>query len=278
MVERLPGGRFLGEVTRRRLIAGLSLSETRYAPGTRLPPHRHEQAYLCLVRRGTYCEEYAGLRRACGPLTVAFHPAAELHAEDFGGEVWSFNVEFPPPWLRRAGGAGAALDRPLDSQGGPLAGLALRLFDEFEQPDEVSPLVVEGLALELLGRWAREVAAGTSRAVPPWLRRVRERLEGDYAGPPCLTELAADAGVHPGHLAAAFRRHFGCTAGEYVRRQRVAAACRRLTGTDLPLAAVALEAGFADQSHFTRTFRRHLGLTPAEFCRLVGRPRGRSKA
>jgi len=44
-------------------------------------------------------------------------------------------------------------------------------------------------------------------------------------------------------------------------------ACQELTAGDAPLAEVALRAGFADQSHFTREFRRHVGVTPAAFRR-----------
>jgi AraC-like DNA-binding protein len=42
-------------------------------------------------------------------------------------------------------------------------------------------------------------------------------------------------------------------------------ACRLLVYSDLPLAQVAIEAGFADQSHFNHEFRRQLGRTPGEY-------------
>jgi AraC family transcriptional regulator len=270
MLERLPGGRYLGELVRHRAVGGLTLTETRYAPGTRLPRHSHEHGYFCLVRRGTYREEYAGRQRSCGPLTLAFHPPGEPHAEQFGrAEVWSFNVEITAPGLGRAGGP--CLDRPFDTRGGPLVGLAVRLYQEFADPDAASPLIIEGLTLELLGHSARAATPGHQAAAPAWLRRVRDRLAEGCTAPPGLAELAAEAGVHPGHLAAAFRRHFGCSAGEFARRRRVALACRQLTATDRPLAEVALLAGFADQSHLTRTFRQLLGVTPAAYRRAAGR-------
>jgi AraC-like DNA-binding protein len=92
-----------------------------------------------------------------------------------------------------------------------------------------------------------------------------------------LADLSTEAGVHPGYLAAAFRRHFGCTIGTYARHQRVALACRHLTGSDAPLAEIALLTGFADQSHFTRTFKRQIGLTPAAYRKAAARAAGRSK-
>jgi AraC family transcriptional regulator len=266
-LPRLAGGEFFGTLVRRNTVAGLGLSETRYAPGTRLPRHCHEHAYFCLVRRGSYREEYAGRERSCGPMTLAFHPPEEDHAEQFDGpEVRSFNVEVPRGWLARFESASPRLDRPAEFQGGPAVGAALRLFEEWDYRDSASPLIIEGLALQLLGlhtRAVREAAAGA----PRWLRTVRDRLADSYLDPPSLTELAAAVAVHPNHLATAFRRHFGDTVGGFVRRRRVELACRLLTDTRTPLAEVALQTGFADQSHFTRTFRRLVGVTPAAYRR-----------
>jgi AraC family transcriptional regulator len=266
---RLSAGQFFGRVVRRQAVAGLTLSDVRYAPGTHVPRHCHEHAYFCLVRRGGYREDYGGRRRSVGPLTVSYHPPGEWHAEQIGpAEVWSFNVDVAPGW---AGPGGPPLDRPFDARGGPAVGLAVRLYGEFTRPDAASPLVIAGLALELLGLGARAALPPAAGGPPAWLTRARDRLADCPAVPP-LADLAAEAGVHPGHLAAAFRRHFGCAPGEFARRQRVLRACQDLTAGDAPLAEIALRAGFADQSHFTREFRRHVGVTPAAFRRA-----GRSK-
>jgi AraC family transcriptional regulator len=276
MPTRLPGGRFYGELIRHRAVAGLHLSETRYAAFARLPAHCHEHAYFCLIRQGTYREEYGGRERLCGPLTLAFHPREETHTEHFGSsEVRSFNIEIAPTWLRHTESA-LPLDQPLDCQGGPAVSLALRLLHEFDSPDSASPLIIEGLTLELLGQCARALCAARENGAPRWLRRVRDLLSERCSDPPTLSELGAEAGVHPGYLASAFRRHYGSTVGDYVRQQRVAVACRQLTEGDTPLADIALLAGFADQSHFTRTFKRLLGVTPAAYRRLAACAAGRS--
>jgi len=46
-------------------------------------------------------------------------------------------------------------------------------------------------------------------------------------------------------------------------------AAEELARDDARLADVALRAGFADQSHFTRLFRRHTGVTPGHYRELV---------
>jgi AraC family transcriptional regulator len=161
-------------------------------------------------------------------------------------------------------------------------GLAVRLLDEFERPDASSPLIIEGLTLELLGfyarcaRCAREARGGP--AAPRWLLRVRDLLIENCISNFTMANLAAEAGVHPNYLAGVFRRYFGCTVGDYVRGQRVSLACRHLANTDAPLASVALMTGFADQSHFTRAFKRQVGLTPAAYRKAAARATGRSKS
>ncbi|HET6326930.1 MAG TPA: AraC family transcriptional regulator [Planctomycetaceae bacterium] len=277
MCQRLLPGDFLGTVVRRQVCAGLSLTETRHPAGTSLPRHCHERAYFCLIRRGTYREEYGDRQRSCGPHMLAFHPPMEVHAEHFDAEeVCSFNIEITPSWSRVLASGTLPLSRPFDCQAGPALGLAVRILDEFEHFDASSPLIVEGLMLELLGVRDRQVRG--EMAPPRWLRNVSDLLRERCTQPWSLTDVAAEAGVHPGYLASAFRRHLGCTIGEFVRRERIALACRALADAETPLADVALLAGFADQSHFTRVFKRQLGLTPAAYRKTTARSSGRSKS
>ena len=102
---------------------------------------------------------------------------------------------------------------------------------------------------------------------PPWLRRVQDTLHDRYDQVVRVGELARAAGVHPVHMARVFKRHHGCTVGEYQRRIRVERACTLLDGRDVSLAALALRTGFADQAHFTRRFKEVVGVSPGEYRR-----------
>lgn len=269
MAEKLPEGRFFGRTLKRWSVAGFLLTETAYPAGAAVPRHAHRSAYLCHVRRGQYVETLGSGHRECGASTLAFHPPEEWHAERMQAPTLSFNIEAPPSALAARPLAAAAFARPRVLEGGLAETLALRLHEEFRAPDAVSPLAAEGLLLELLAVALRQEQP--SRPGPPWLRRAEALLRGRFAESLTLAELAAEAGVHPVHLAATFRHVHGCTLAERQRQLRVEAAERLLAKLDLALAEIALAVGFADQSHFTRVFKRLRGLTPNAYRRLAAR-------
>lgn len=70
-----------------------------------------------------------------------------------------------------------------------------------------------------------------------------------------------------------FRAHVGLTPKEFARIVRLQATLRALDGGDLPLAALASDAGFADQAHATREIQRVTGLTPARLRTALRRDR-----
>jgi AraC family transcriptional regulator len=267
MGPQLPAGHYYGKVLKRQAFGNLVFTETEHARGV-VPRHSHLNPYICLVQQGSYTEDYNGRTRACGPLTLAFHPPAEIHAEHIHtAGVQSFNIEVAASWLSRLGPPREILDRAADFQGGPLVAIALRIHREFQRMDEASPLALEGLFLELLAEAWRCRRPASGHRPPRWAERVREILHARFVEHLTLTSLAEAVGVHPVYLASEFRRHYGQSIGAYVRRLRVAYACRQLTNTDVPLAEIALTAGFADQSHFSRTFKSQIGRTPLAYRR-----------
>jgi AraC family transcriptional regulator len=73
------------------------------------------------------------------------------------------------------------------------------------------------------------------------------------------------------HFARVFRKQYGAAPSTVIRQLRIRWAANRIRTTNDPLGAIASEAGFYDQAHFTRTFRAIAGLAPS---RLRGRIRG----
>ncbi len=131
---------------------------------------------------------------------------------------------------------------------------------------------MEGLVLELLALAARRQntdAIGAERRSPRWLGQARALLHDRYRENLRLADVADAIGVHPAHLARAFRLRYGTPLGTYARGLRLTWAAGRLADSDDAIAQIALEAGFFDQSHFTRTFKRHFGLTPLAYRRAA---------
>jgi AraC family transcriptional regulator len=98
------------------------------------------------------------------------------------------------------------------------------------------------------------------------LGAVVEYIEAHLDAELSLDRLAAVAHVSPYHFARLFKHSTGLPPHQYVIARRVERAKELLRDRDrLPLAEVATEVGFADQSHFTRHFRRLVGITPRHF-------------
>ena len=274
MSEKLHPGFFYGRTERRYELEGLTLAETVYPAGLVIPPHEHANAFFCLLLEG-HCTQSCDRRTSTGgPLTLNVYPSALAHANrwhDTGGRA--LHVEFAQPWLERLRGRTAVLERPANYEGGPPVWLAKRLVAECRRQDDVSPLAVEGLVLELLAACSRSSAEVQHAHAPRWLGRVHEFLRAHSSENLALGQVAAEVGISADHLARTFRQYEGCTLGEHVRKLRVEVSCRRLAGSESPLVQVALDAGFADQSHFTKTFRRYMGITPAAFRTLHRRCR-----
>ena len=215
--------------------------------------------------QGDYREQYGHELKQFGPFTIAFRPAGISHQDEIGPRgVRLFEVEIQPIWQNRLAECSGALDTACeDCHGGELLWLGIKLYLESCNPS-VDDLYSESLLSELVakaGRLPRERA----KAAPSWLARVVERLNSQYCERLTLKDLSQDAGVHPVHLSRMFRKCVGEGIGEYVHRRRIQAACKKLSAPNGCLAEIAIDAGFADQSHFTRAFRRVTGISPGAF-------------
>ena len=257
----LASGRYFGMVRRRESHAGFALTELRHERGARLPRHTHAQAYFSLLCEGGYTEWLGRDEFEYARHSVHFHPPGVIHRDAIAPGGASFLiVEIGDTLFRRALDLGPIAASRQDLRGGELSQLARRLERERRDPARRSPLVIEGLVLEMLGLVAGSRRADTGR--PRWLAAVIERLHAGYATRLTLQDLAEGAGVHPQRLSRTFHRHTRMSIGEYVQQLRVRSAESRLGDLDRTLAEIALEAGFADQSHMTRVFRRVTGRTP----------------
>src|SRR5262245_1976492 len=265
---RLAFGNFFGDVRRRAEVAGIGLSETVYPAHARLPRHEHESLYFCLVLRGSYEESDSKRQRQCDSAMLVFHPAGEAHSNRFsktGGAC--FNMEFSTTWNDRISQLTPMLEGPANFADAAMVALAVRLRHEFHSMDDLSVLSIESLALEIIVSTVRRRFRRASKTGSPpiWLKQAEEMIRAQFPEKLTLNEIAAAIGRHPVHLAREFRRRYGCTIGDYIRRLRLENAVRRLTEGDEPLVAIALACGFSGQAHFSTVLKSATGLSPKEY-------------
>lgn len=96
--------------------------------------------------------------------------------------------------------------------------------------------------------------------------------EENLAAPPTVPQLAEVAAMSRFQLDRRMRSVFGLTTGQWLLKLRLDYAQRLLSETADPISAIALGAGYADQSAFTRQFRQATGLTPREYRKVRGTP------
>lgn len=259
---RLNGGEYFG--TREPVVhlAGMTICRAEYRPRTRLPRHSHAQPYLCLVGAGQFEERARRRVERCRSGSVVWNPSGDEHEDRFGNAgARTWNLELTHVWEERIEQAatGWTAAHHLEARW-----LVTGILQELSRPDSASTLALEGMVCALLGEVSRDRTIH-EQGRPRWLTSAEERLREDFRVPPSVDALARDAGVHRSHFARAFRRHFGCTIAEFVRRLRIEWAAEQLRSQHCSLSHLSLDAGFGDQAHFTRTFKRVTGVTPGEY-------------
>lgn len=115
----------------------------------------------------------------------------------------------------------------------------------------------------------RSADGATGGLAPRDLAIVCDRLSASLDRNVALAELAALCGLSPGYLSRAFKQSTGMAPHQWVLNRRVETAKTMLRSTDAPLAQIAVDCGFADQSHLTRMFKRHVSLSPHAWRRSI---------
>ena len=111
------------------------------------------------------------------------------------------------------------------------------------------------------------LAALAAAEPDPLPERYAERARACLAAEPTRThalgEIAREVRCSPFHLARLFRRATGSSLHQFLTRQRMALALRRLAEGEEDLARMALELGFSSHSHFSQRFLATFGIQPS---------------
>lgn len=244
---------------------GFRVFTSTYAAEARIGAHMDECPRISVVLGGALREESGGQEVEAMPASLVVKPADAMHRNTFGrAPVHLLTIEFLPGnnlcfgtcfsswrWLH-----GVRSSRMV---AGVMQGLSTA----------TTPGEYQDVVIELLGHLGSEQV---QRSQPPeWLQRVHERVQDEHSERLLTSDLAAELGVHPVYLARRYREHYGCSIREDLARLRIERCIPALLDGREELVHIALDQGFADQSHFQRKFRAAMGTTPGRFRRLWGR-------
>jgi AraC-like DNA-binding protein len=150
------------------------------------------------------------------------------------------------------------------------------LLQALRRPAETNRLFIDYTMLAFTAHIAQTYGGMRSRfetargGLAPWqTKRACERLESDVGGKPSLQQIAAEFDLSASHFARAFRISTGLPPHQWLLRQRIETAKQLMNERDLPLSEIAISAGFANQSHFTRVFSAVVGVSPGTWRRDV---------
>ena len=255
----------LGSVVRSISAGGFDVIISRYRPFESHPYHVHDRPAFVYVMDGHVEVRTAKDSQHCMQASTRMIPAGDRHQTRYGARqahalVMGIGDDRSSDFRARS----SVLDRPsYHAPRTPATVYAERVLSELMRSDSATPLAIEALMLELLISGARGFRAESR--VPAWLIRVRERVDAEFRSHLSLQLLAIEAGVHPVHLSRTFRRMYGRSIAQYQRDRRLEWATAELISGDTPVSRIAVDAGFADHSEFTRRFIDAKGVTPSRF-------------
>lgn len=146
----------------------------------------------------------------------------------------------------------------------------IRAFKSMDDADRTLGLMHVLLVLARSATSARVLSSGKPQQAPSSATQTRindvcRYLNDTYTEPVSLDAIASIAHMSPAAFSRFFHRTLGRTVSAYITEQRIAAACRLLMNTDLPIGEIAIESGYNNLSNFNRKFRAAKLMTPREY-------------
>ena len=242
--------------------------------------HSHAQYAIGVTHSGVQTFHCRGAAHASTPGDLLLFNPDEAHdgqrgtEEGFGYAILYVEPDTLPHHLQRdAGTRGSAFfRRPLvrDEAGAAALQRAMAAIGQPQESLRGEALTTEVL-VQLLLRHGETPRSAQAPLAPGQQRllRVRDHIRAHASRDLSVGELAREAGLSRVHLSRAFAQHFGVPPHAYLNAVRLEHA-KHLLRSGVPLAQAALDAGFADQSHFNRRFKGSTGLSPGAWLRQMG--------
>ena len=268
-MEYLKKGKYYGIPQKTLSFNGLLLVDNEYVKD-KVNWHYHENAYFTYLLKGKLIETSKKTSHTCVPGKLLFHYSGDPHYNiKPPGYTRGFQIEFNNSWFAKHGLQLQELEGSDSVSSRPVAMLFRKIYNETIVNDELTPLAIEGLLLQVFAEMLRRTDKSAERNSPPnWLGKVAEILREEPEEKITLSMLARMTGHHPVHISKSFHKHFGVTMGHYIRNLKIERSVKLLRDKSFTLTEISSACGFADQSHFIRTFKMVHGITPSMYRKI----------
>ena len=259
-----------------RELGNLELIKAKYITHT-FSRHTHEGYAIGVIEEGIEGFRYQGSNCVAPPSSIVVVHPGEVHT---GYAVtksgWTYRMFYPETHiLQKAASEIADCFQPLPYFPNPVMQdkhLAAQMrYLHLCLENSASRLEKESLLIWTFAQLIRKYA----QAPPPIkpigqelsaVRFTQEYLKTNYQVNISLEQLSNLVNLKPLRLLRVFRKAVGLPPHAYLVQVRVTQA-KRLLAMGIPIADVAVETGFTDQSHLHRHFKRIVGVTPGKYIR-----------
>ncbi|MER9302759.1 AraC family transcriptional regulator [Mesorhizobium sp. M0496] len=251
--------------------AGMERIEARFH-GSAFDLHRHDTYAIGVTLHGVQTFRYLGAaRHSLRDQIIVLHPD-ELHDGGAGTEDglrYRMLYLEPSLMLDCLGGVSLPFVRDGVVTDATFCATLLSALGPLEQ--ELDELFVDDFLVQLmqsLTRHAGQPAKPMARTAWRAAALARDYLTENMTRPVRSGELEAITGLDRYALSRHFRAAFSTSPHRFLVMRRLQSA-RRMIAAGEPLAQIAVEAGFSDQSHFIRQFKKAFGMTPGRWSSLI---------
>jgi AraC-like DNA-binding protein len=227
-------------------------------------PDRHDFGQLVLPLSGALLLEVEGRQGRLDPLHAGFVAPGAWHAQ--AGEAPNRSIIVDLGQAALAPGIGERLFARPFAPLGPASRKLVEFMALMADRRALAPSVVQGWVPLLLDTLVLDAPGFQPRAASR-LAALLARIEADPGLAWTTDAMAGAAGVGVSRLHALFREELDTSPHAWLLAHRVKRACEWLATTRLPIADIALRAGFSEQSALTRALRKATGMTPAAYRR-----------
>ena len=253
-------------------LGGIELLHAHYVE-QRFSPHVHEGFVFTVIEHGAQRFRHRGSDHLAPAGSMVLINPDELHTGSKAHEQgWRYRAFYPD----NAQVCGVLDELELGRQGMPSFAFSVlqdvQLHRQFQALHQL--LDQQASALQLQTAWREAILLLFQRHArlpeglapghePLTVSRAKELLSSQLAAPPSLEELARAVGLSAFHFARVFRRATGLPPHSWLMQRRLEQARALLRNGCAPL-TVAMQLGFADQSHLSRQFKQAYGVAPGQ--------------